>query len=138
MSTEQHHSATPWQIHEEIGHMVCDASGDAIIDCDHALTNKLRDLDCGNAARIVACVNFCDGLTTQELNETQAAYQQDGFSGAEAIKGSLILMVQKCAVLSASNAKLLSLVKDALLSQCEGDEWTEFAEAAIAEAEAIK
>lgn len=63
-----------------------------VADCNGSLRASGND---ANAARIVACVNACAGIETDELTATTAAYARDGLSVLEAMKGSLILVTEE-------------------------------------------
>ena len=59
------HSQTPWAVKINVGYPeVVDAKGDFV-----GSTFNESDKDEANAARIVACVNACEGLSTENLTD---------------------------------------------------------------------
>ncbi len=63
------HTPTPWALHSVmLTHVVDAADREFVADCNG--TNDCSPLDEANAARIVACVNFCEGMPDASLTET--------------------------------------------------------------------
>ncbi|MDF8330544.1 hypothetical protein P5G63_19470 [Aeromonas salmonicida] len=70
----QQHTPEPWAIHE-------DASGDIFISgSDHTYITEIGNPDedgaAADARRIVACVNACEGMTTDELDTLPRGFKR--------------------------------------------------------------
>ena len=62
----QKHSPEPWKVEPEPKdyRVTIESQGVVVLDC---LGHNDKETDVANAARIVACVNFCAGLTNEQL-----------------------------------------------------------------------
>jgi hypothetical protein len=68
------HTREPWHL-EVDGTTVLNE--DLSVICDTALSSMHAGSDCENARRIVACVNFCAGLSTEIIENSRCGeYQQ--------------------------------------------------------------
>jgi hypothetical protein len=74
MSAEQKHTPEPWRAHPVLGSVY---AGDKLIT-DIALAHEGGDGGHihANAARIVACVNYCAGMADDDISEQGGAAKQ--------------------------------------------------------------
>ena len=92
------HTPEPWHIGYE-GHVMGDLK--LVAGCmghQNNFTPNLREINAANAARIVACVNACAGLTDADLEALRAT---DGSNVQQVIDNALSVRQQRDELLAA-------------------------------------
>ena len=78
--SQMKHTPTPWQLHRDYKKAVVDQNG--IIICNTS-NNNAEHFQFADAARIVACVNACEGITNEQLLRLPEMLH-DGTAGLDA------------------------------------------------------
>ena len=103
------HTPEPWATTQSIAYAsIRDASGNLIADTCFSSCNGDVELGEANARRIVACVNACEGIPTDDLEDTKLLPMLDSYGVAIQQRDDLQAQVDE--LLKAANHLLSNVV----------------------------